>query len=118
MSTSPVAPTHYHASPSNKTYWSEESFEEVLLGASNQEVLKWANDPNCIEMDLCVKEVSRRVKALADRRANLEHNPFDPRTEVSADARHIAHRIAMHLWIIFLLLPFICLVLYTLLHIR
>src|SRR5581483_7755177 len=32
---------------------------------------------------------------------------FDPRKEVSADARYIARRIVTHLWIIFVLLPFI-----------
>ncbi len=33
--------------------------------------------------------------------------PFDPRTEISADARHIASKIVMHLWILFVLLPVI-----------
>jgi hypothetical protein len=112
MSTSPVAPIQYHASPLNQAYFSEESFEEFLPGASNAEVLKWANDPNCVEMEMCIKEVSRRVKALADRRANLEHNPLDPRTEVSADAKYIAGRIAAHLWIIFIVLPIVGWVLY------
>jgi hypothetical protein len=41
------------------------------------------------------------------RRQELQDNPFDPRTEVSADAIHIASRIVKHLWIIFVLLPFI-----------
>jgi len=31
--------------------------------------------------------------------------PFDPRTEISADAKHIASKIVTHLWIIFVLLP-------------
>jgi hypothetical protein len=30
-----------------------------------------------------------------------------PRTEVSADAKHIASKIVTHLWILFVLLPFI-----------
>lgn len=34
-------------------------------------------------------------------------HPFNPRTEVSADAIHIASRIVKHLWIIFVLLPFV-----------
>jgi hypothetical protein len=33
--------------------------------------------------------------------------PFDPRTEVSADARHIAGRVVKHMWIISVLLPVI-----------
>jgi hypothetical protein len=43
---------------------------------------------------------------LSERRQALQDNPFDPRTEVSADAIHIASRIVKHLWIIFVLLPF------------
>jgi hypothetical protein len=33
--------------------------------------------------------------------------PFDPRTEVSADARHIAGRIVTHMWIAAVVLPVI-----------
>jgi hypothetical protein len=32
-------------------------------------------------------------------------DPFNPRTEVSADAKHIAGKIVTHLWILFVLLP-------------
>jgi hypothetical protein len=41
--------------------------------------------------------------------------PFDPRREVSADARHIAARIIKHLWIIFVLLPIVLGILFLLL---
>jgi hypothetical protein len=34
-------------------------------------------------------------------------NPFDPRTEVSADARYIAARIVKHLWILLWLVPLV-----------
>ena len=44
--------------------------------------------------------------------------PFDPRTEISADARHIASRIVTHLWILFVLLPVILGLLYALLRSR
>jgi hypothetical protein len=37
----------------------------------------------------------------------LDDYPFDPRTEVSADAKHIAGRIVTHLWVIFVLFPFV-----------
>jgi len=43
----------------------------------------------------------------SEHREDLENNPFDPRTEVSADAKHIASRIVTHLWILFVLLPVI-----------
>jgi hypothetical protein len=46
---------------------------------------------------------------LVQKRQHLEENPFDPRTEVSADAQHIVK----HLWIIFVLLPFILGLLYA-----
>jgi RNA polymerase subunit RPABC4/transcription elongation factor Spt4 len=36
-----------------------------------------------------------------------EGSPFDPRTEVSADAKYISGRLVKHLWIIFVLLPLV-----------
>jgi hypothetical protein len=105
--------------------------------AEYQELEKWAHDPNCIEMELCVQELARRQKsnepcstkpeplpgyqdtlkssgvqktptlpARADewQRPYQRQDTFNPRTEVSADARHIVK----HLWIIFVLLPFVC----------
>jgi|CZKX01.1.fsa_nt_gi hypothetical protein len=48
---------------------------------------------------------------ISKRRQELQDNPFDPRTEISADARHIASRIVTHLWILFVLLPVILAVL-------
>ena len=47
------------------------------------------------------------LQRLSERRQALQDNPFDPRTEISADARHIAGRIVTHLWILFVLLPVI-----------
>jgi hypothetical protein len=63
------------------------------------------------------RQAERDVKqaALASRRQALEDNPFDPRTEVSADARHIAGRIVKHLWILFVLLPIVAVILLALL---
>jgi hypothetical protein len=52
-----------------------------------------------------------RLPRLTQRRQRLEDDPFDPRTEVSADAIHIAGRIVKHLWIIFVLLPVVAVVL-------
>jgi len=39
-------------------------------------------------------------------------NTFDPRTEVSADAKHVADKIVRHLWTIFVLLPVVSIILY------
>ena len=54
------------------------------------------------------------AKAAAKRQESLA-NPFDPRTEISADAQHIAGRIVKHLWIIFVLLPVVLGILFTIL---
>jgi uncharacterized protein YeaO (DUF488 family) len=112
--------------------------------ASDEELEKWAHDPNCIEMEECAKQwaerlekrekdaaerLEKREKAVADEqraiaaeqqrrselRRELEDNPFNPRTEVSADAIHIASRIVAHLWIIFVLLPFVAALLWVIL---
>lgn len=52
-------------------------------------------------------------KRLAAKRAALEANPFDPRTEISADAKHVASRVVTNLWIIFVALPFVLGILYA-----
>ena len=113
-------------------YHLERTWIQIHL-ASDQELEKWANDPNCIEMEECAREwaerLDKRAKDAADRQATvaaeqhrqserrrrLEDNPFDPRTEVSADAMHIASRIVKHLWIIFVLLPFVAALLWAIL---
>jgi hypothetical protein len=63
------------------------------------------------ETEKAVDEAER--SRLAKRREKLESYPFDPRTEVSADAVHIAGRIVKHLWIIFVLLPVVFGLLYV-----
>ena len=92
--------------------------EETIRTASDEDVGGWAKDPNCIEQELCIKELASRAEQraaeleakrleLIARRKGLEDFPFDPRTEISADAEHIASRVVTHLWIIFVLLPFV-----------
>jgi hypothetical protein len=74
------------------------------------------------EVERQATEVERQAaKAAAEQqrrselRKELEDNPFNPRTEVSADAIHIASRIVKHLWIIFVLLPFVAALLWAIL---
>jgi len=104
-----------------------------LRRASEKDLETWAHDPNCIEMEECAKVLAERLQEqdkraaerqaardaerhrLSERRQKLQDNPFDPRTEVSADAIHIASRIVKHLWIIFVLLPFVAVVLWAIL---
>ncbi len=62
------------------------------------------------------KADSDRAEQRVLRRKELEDNPFDPRTEVSADAHHIAGRIVKHLWIIVVLLPVVLGILYAILN--
>jgi hypothetical protein len=65
---------------------------------------------------ICAKCGATKPDDRAVRRilAVVPPGPFDPRTEVSADGKHIAGRIVAHLWIIFVLLPFIAMVVYGL----
>jgi hypothetical protein len=92
--------------------------------ASDEELGKWAHDPNCIEMEVCAEVLAKRlvkreaahrkeVQRLSERGKFLQDNPFDPRTEISADALHIASRIGGHLWMIFVLLPFVIVLLWA-----
>src|ERR1022692_854567 len=101
------------------------SIKRLLAGASVEELEKWAADPNCDEAEICAgllterqderetlrtkRETARAAESqrLSERRKELAAIPFDPRTEVSADAKHIASRIITHLWILFILVPII-----------
>jgi hypothetical protein len=107
----------YHAGGGNK--WS-------LPYASIEQLRKWADDPNCIEREECAQILNDKIAAEENRyketqqrlevkRSELLQDPFDPRTEISADARHIAGRIVKHLWIIFVLLPVVLGILYAVL---
>jgi hypothetical protein len=46
-------------------------------------------------------------------KAPTEPLAFNPRTEISADARHIARRVVINLWIIFVALPLALALLYV-----
>lgn len=94
-----------------------------LWSVTDDELQKWANDPDCIEQsraaELWAQRTAereeakrRRDEAHAAKRAELQDNPFNPRTEVSADAAYIAGRIVKHLWIIFVLLPIVLAILW------
>ena len=98
----------YHASHSD--YWQFIKDDQLKV---------WATDPNCIERDEVTNFLQERLTARQETRAakrtELADNPFDPRTEVSADAMHIANKVLKHLWIIFVLLPLVLAVLWELL---
>jgi hypothetical protein len=109
----------------------------ILKNATDAQLEKWGSDPNCVEHEACADYLAKRLadraaaeaaktSARAAKREELQDNPFDPRTEVSADAErivkqasvdaeHIAGRIVKHLWIIFVLLPIVIGILFELL---
>src|SRR3984885_5940175 len=102
---------------------------------SDEVVAKAASDPNCKNQQECldvlaerkatraVQEKQEAARAVQEKirretvRAELQDNPFDPRHEISADAKHIAKvvsgRIVKNLWIIFVALPFVLGLLYA-----
>jgi hypothetical protein len=110
-----------------------QSGDIIISKAADHDLERWARDPNCIEMEECAKEWAKRLEERgidapskqaaveaeqhqrSELRKELEDNPFNPRTEVSADAVHIASRIVKHLWIIFVLLPFVAALLWAIL---
>jgi hypothetical protein len=83
--------------------------DERITCASDDILLERAvNDPDQSYQRAAVEEILRRkalrAAAIEEHRKILERNPFDPRREVSADAKYIAGRIVINLWILFLLL--------------
>lgn len=52
---------------------------------------------------------AKEAQYISEKRETLQSNPFDPRTEVSADAR----KIVFHMWIIFVLLPVVLCILFA-----
>jgi hypothetical protein len=101
--------------------WPAKGSEAVTSG-SDEQVQKWASDPDCIEqehaaaqMQWRLAERAKRKQELAAKRQELQDNPFDPRTEVSADAKHIARRVVTHLWILFVALPLVLALLFQIL---
>jgi hypothetical protein len=83
----------------------------------DSELEKFASDPNCFEQESCAKLLAERLarkqadeRARIERKKEIEENPFDFRDEVSADSKLVsadARYIVKHLWIIFVLLPFV-----------
>jgi hypothetical protein len=91
---------------------------DEAMYASDEWLGKCAKDRNCVEMEECARilasRLAKRQAERAARREKLQDSPFDPRTEVSADARHIAGRIVTHLWILFALLPVVAVIMLAL----
>lgn len=120
-----------------------EHWEDLSLGkrarvinlASDEQLGRWASDPYCNQSSLCAAALAKvdilslltnaqapgpkndQALGMSDptlTNAQLAQMLFDPRSDVSADARHIAiaveangRRIVKNLWIIFVALPFV-----------
>jgi hypothetical protein len=112
--------TKYHAELTTGDWPAKGS--QAVTSASDEQVQKWASDPDCIEQEQAaahmkwrLAERAKRKEELVAKRQVLQENPFDPRTEVSADAKHIAGRVVTHLWILFVALPLVLVLLFQLL---
>jgi hypothetical protein len=77
----------------------------VINLASREQLQSWASDPDCNQQLLCATALKKFAEIL----------PFDPTRDISEDARYIAGRIVKHLWIIFVVLPFVLAILYEIL---
>lgn len=85
---------------------------------TDEKLAEVAADPNCSNSKECLEVLAGRAERAEAERirrervcAELRDNPFDPRNEVSADARQIVK----HLWIIFVALPFVLGILFVIL---
>ena len=83
----------------------------VINLASKEQLAKWAADPECNQRIICA--TGFQVQDNAEKPPEV---PFYRHTEVSADAHYIAGRIIKHLWIIFVILPFVLAALFFLLR--
>ena len=85
----------------------------VINLASDEQLKKWAADSECNQMLLCGAALAKTVAdgygpaPAQHNMAKLSADLFNPRNEVSADARYIAGCIVKNLWIIFVALPFV-----------
>jgi len=90
----------------------------VIDVATYAELERWASDPEYNQQELCLTALKKKRVASANSPAAEVaelRGPFDPRTEVSADAKHIADKIVMHLWILFVALPVVLGILFAIL---
>jgi hypothetical protein len=103
----------------NWDHMDTETRVRLIASASDSDLVKWASDPDCNQRSLCAQALAKRQgkkdEETAKRREELRTNPFDARTEISADARYIAKQIVKHLWIIFVALPIVLAVLFEIL---
>ena len=121
----------YHPYPNNTSVERSKRLADPSETSEN-DLYRWAMDANCHDKKECAEILAVRVRSeqekppmvvtggtpvpVSVKQEGPSDNPFDPRNEVSADAKHIAGQIVKHLWIIFVLLPIVLGLLYSLLR--
>jgi hypothetical protein len=85
--------------------------DRQIREASDEQLEQWAtDDPNPYNKRLAIDALRKRrggANLESKKQEPLLATPFDPKTDVSADAKYIAGEIVKHLWILFVLLPVI-----------
>jgi hypothetical protein len=71
---------------------------EQLNSIPDETLRKFSSDATCNQIFACQRALAERPLR---KESDPQGNPFNPRLDVSADARHIVK----HLWMIFVLLP-------------
>lgn len=105
------------ATDKGKSYHALMGASWKLPESSEDDLIRWANDPNCLDHEKCAEILKERSINVAGRfearRQELQRNPFDPRTEVSAGEQKIVNT----LWLIFIVVPLVLGVIYAILKI-
>jgi len=86
--------------------------------ASDEVLKEWAGGEDQTTAEVARAEIARRaevgaeaIRQKAERAPRVEIPPFDPRTEVSADAK----RIVLDLWLVVLIVPIALWIIYSML---
>src|SRR5450755_3916121 len=87
---------------------------DQIRSASDCVLASWVNDPQVIDRELCEEVlINRKKENLISRKKRnsteeqVDVSTFNARTDISADAKHIAGRIVLNLWIICIVVPLV-----------
>ncbi len=69
-----------------------------------------------VELEQLMKTGDTSARDIIAARQLSRTLPFDPRNELSTDAKYVADRIVSTMWMIFIVLPFVVGILLALLH--
>jgi hypothetical protein len=83
---------------------------------ASRDVPRWNESKGRVEYSNGETPGERLLRLSEEKRQASVARGFDLRSEVSEDARYISGRIVTHLWIIFVLLPVVLGILFTILY--